>query len=179
MWFVAFLIATAGAGVSLCVHILTFVAPAVGAELGDLAFLAVGAMIVVAPAVIIVALSGRQQSWREMWAEVSEQVPRWKRVLTLLIFIYAGFNFFHTIYLNQGGQPTVEDGQYLLIEHGRTIAQLTKQEYRKHQAYVVRSFSGHWVVGFWFAIVVYFVGMSDERRWNVALFKQSNAKLRH
>lgn len=179
MWLLPFFVAAAGVVVSLFIHILTFCAPSFVAPLRDFWFLHVAVMIVAAPAVVIIGLNKRQQSWSARWDDVTKFVPRWMRVLTLLAFAYATFNFFHTIYLNQGGTPKVEDGRFLLTEHGRIIERLTTQEYRKHQAYELRRSSGHWLVFYWIASIVYYVGMFGEWGWNLAQPKRSKPKPRH
>jgi hypothetical protein len=71
----------------------------------------------------------------------------WKGVLVGIGIFYIIFNFFFTIFvLLEGGQPFIEDGQKVLKNHGAIIRLLTDDEYRWYNAYMVRSFSGHWML---------------------------------
>jgi hypothetical protein len=46
----------------------------------------------------------------------------------------------------EGGSPSVENGNYYLHNHGQKIRDLSKEEYQRFSAYVVRGFSGHWML---------------------------------
>ena len=76
------------------------------------------------------------------------------KALSVAIFIYAFFNFFYTIFaLNEGGIPSIFAGKKVLESHGKIIRGLSDQEFELHQAYVVRTFSGVW-------LIFYSVGMT-------------------
>jgi hypothetical protein len=78
---------------------------------------------------------------------ITRHAPFWMKALSVALFIYAFFNFFYTVFaLNEGGVPSIRDGKKVLESHGRIIRQLTEQEYELHQAYGVRTFSGHWMI---------------------------------
>jgi hypothetical protein len=62
----------------------------------------------------------------------------------------------------EGGSPTIRDGQYLLLEHGKLIRELTASEYRALQTNEVRGFSGHWLV-FFFVPAAYFLGNKSNK----------------
>jgi hypothetical protein len=75
-----------------------------------------------------------------------EYSPGWMRALSMMLFLYAIFNFFYTVFvLNEGGVPSELNGKKVLHNHGKIIAELSDSEYKKHQAYGVRTFSGHWM----------------------------------
>lgn len=72
--------------------------------------------------------------------------PRWLRIMTGVFFAYGLVNFGAFLILAEGGGPDERDGRYVLSSHGRTIRELTEEEFHQHQAYVVRGFSGHWML---------------------------------
>jgi hypothetical protein len=71
-------------------------------------------------------------------------VPGWLVVLVLVSFVYAFVNFMLSIG-SVGGTVSVEDGQYVLGNHGTFIKTLTEQEYQWYRANELRGFSGHWM----------------------------------
>jgi hypothetical protein len=88
--------------------------------------------------------------------QVSAVLPRWVGVVGLVIFVYAIANFLIFIAGTEGGSPAIQDGKYLLLNHGSLIRELTAAEYSAFQANVVRGFSGHWLV-FFFVPAAYFL----------------------
>lgn len=61
-------------------------------------------------------------------------------------FVYGLLNFVIFMSLNEGGGPQIRDGKYVLTSHGKLIRELTEEEYHQQRAYVVRGFSGHWML---------------------------------
>ena len=94
---------------------------------------------------------------------VFDGAPRWLRILTGVCFAYAFVNFAAFMVLNEGGGPHERDGKYLLTAHGTVIRELTEAEYHQQQAYVVRGFSGHWML-FSSAALTLLVGTARLRR---------------
>jgi hypothetical protein len=82
----------------------------------------------------------------EYQARVEGGSPFWLKPLTAIFFAYALFNFFHSGRLNEGGVPSVINGEHVLHNHGRIIRKLTPEEFSLHQAHTVRGFSGHWML---------------------------------
>lgn len=72
--------------------------------------------------------------------------PLWLRVMTGMFFVYALVNFAIVGVLSEGGGPHKRAGRFVLQSHGRIIRELTEEEYHQHRAYVVRGFSGHWML---------------------------------
>ena len=54
--------------------------------------------------------------------------------------------FFVTFVLGEGGVPAVLAGKKVIHSHGKIIRELTDAEYERQQSYVVRAFSGHWML---------------------------------
>ncbi len=84
---------------------------------------------------------------RHFWKIAIRNAPNWMKVLSMTLFAYAFFNFLFTIFvLSEGGVPSELDGKKVIHNHGNVIRELTDEEYELHQAYLVRTFSGHWMV---------------------------------
>jgi hypothetical protein len=77
---------------------------------------------------------------------VANSAPRWLRILAAVCFAYALVNFGVFMVLNEGGSPHERNGKYVLQSHGRVLRELSEAEYHRHQAHVVRGFSGHWML---------------------------------
>jgi hypothetical protein len=72
--------------------------------------------------------------------------PQWLKILTGIFGAYAFLNFVLFIILTEGGGPHQEKDKFVLQSHGRVIRELTEKEFHQQQAYVVRGFSGHWML---------------------------------
>jgi hypothetical protein len=84
---------------------------------------------------------------KDFWKIAMRNAPGWMKVLSVVLFAYAFFNFFFTIFiLNEGGVPSELEGKKVIHSHGKVIRELTNEEYEAHQAYNVRTFSGHWMI---------------------------------
>jgi hypothetical protein len=93
---------------------------------------------------------------------VMNATPKWMPRLLKGLFAYAIFNFGMFLTLNEGGGPHEKDGKYVLSSHGRVIRELTEHEYHRQRAYVVRGFSGHWMM-FAYASLTFMVGSARLR----------------
>jgi hypothetical protein len=93
--------------------------------------------------------------------------PRWMHGALAASFIYALINFGLFMSLSEGGGPSRQGKAYVLSSHGRTIRTLTEQEFHQQQAYVVRGFSGHWIL-FSVAMVTLWTGAGRDMRDFVA-----------
>lgn len=78
--------------------------------------------------------------------DVWKLAPKWMQQMSAVFFAYAIVNFIIFMILVHGGSPQIRDGQYVLADHGRIIRQISATEYHRMQAYVVRGFSGHWML---------------------------------
>jgi len=105
-------------------------------------------------------IGGPKQGYQD---RVINSAPRWLQVLTGVFFAYALVNFASFMVLNEGGGPSERDGKYFLTSHGKVLRELSEAEYHRHQAYVVRGFSGHWM-GFSSVALMFLVGAASLRR---------------
>lgn len=100
---------------------------------------------------------------RDFWKVATANAPGWMKVLSAALFAYTFFNFFFTVFvLNQGGGPSEIDGKKVLHNHGTIIRELTDEEYEAHQAYSVRTFSGHWMIFYALGMTVLYSRMKGD-----------------
>jgi hypothetical protein len=94
---------------------------------------------------------------------VASSAPRWLQIMTGVFFVYAFVNFAIFLVLVEGGGPHERDGKYFLTSHGTVLRELSEAEYHQQRAYVVRGFSGHWML-FSGASLMILVGVVRLRR---------------
>lgn len=140
-------LAAAGLALSLAAHASTFLGVNPNRQFPATWLLHLGIFVVFVPAVIASIMMARGASKNEWWQRVKRFAPAWLQGLVGLFFAYAFFNFFFSLlYLNEGGVPGKKEGDLVLHSHGKVIRKLTPDEFEKHEAYVVRGFSGHWML---------------------------------
>lgn len=94
-------------------------------------------------------------SRKNFWNKVFAAIPRWARYTIKAFFAYAIINFALFLFLSRGGVPDVRDGKYVLHNHGQVIRELSEKEYEWQKAYVVRGFSGHWMIFYLVSAIVF------------------------
>jgi hypothetical protein len=92
---------------------------------------------------------------KDFWREIFAAMPRWGRYTIKAFFAYAIINFALFIFLSRGGVPDVRDGKYVLHNHGQVVRELSENEYEWQKAYVIRGFSGHWMVFYLVSAIVF------------------------
>jgi hypothetical protein len=98
---------------------------------------------------------------KDYWAWFFAPMPRWARYTAKVFFAYAIINFALFFFLSRGGTPDVRDGKYVLHNHGTVIRELSEDEYELQNAYILRGFSGHWMI-FYLIPALYFWYRKDE-----------------
>jgi hypothetical protein len=68
------------------------------------------------------------------------------RYLLLALFIYMVLNMAIFVHRSDGGTPALEQGQYVLKDHGRLLRPLSASEYAGYRANEIRGFSGLWLL---------------------------------
>lgn len=91
---------------------------------------------------------------KDLWKEVWSPAPRWARFVLAAFAVYVPINLGLYLVLTEAGHAEVSDGVYVLVRGMRVIRELSESEYQWQQIYVVRGFSGHWMI-FYFVPVVY------------------------
>ena len=66
--------------------------------------------------------------------------------LGIIAFIYMAANFVSCMLNMEFGVPQIENGNYLLMNHGKIIRPLTESEFHKMKSYELRLFSWAWVI---------------------------------
>jgi hypothetical protein len=146
-------VALVGFLLSLVVHVQALMGIDVASPIPSVWLLHVGIFIVFLPFVL---LSRKDFAGNRSWFGMAKGLPLWVAVLGGGIFIYALVNFALFMLHTEGGNPTFENGKYLLMEHGKLIREITGTEYSAFKVNEVRGFSGHWLV-FYFVPAAYFL----------------------
>jgi hypothetical protein len=121
-----------GLGASVLVHSLTFIGISAAEYVPWVWVLHLGIFIAIIP------LVGKR--------DLLAGVPPWASTAVAIVSVYAIVNFFLFILLVRGGGPEIVNGKYVLASHGSVIRELSEREYHWQQAYVLRGFSGHWMM---------------------------------
>ena len=91
--------------------------------------------------------------------------PRPLRWLTGAFGLYAMVNFVLFVILSEGGGPSQRDGKYVIEDHGTVVREISEAEFHRKQAYIVRGFSGHWML-FATAALTLLMGVRNIRKSN-------------
>ena len=78
--------------------------------------------------------------------QLFEHAPRWMRRSLTVFGFYALINFALFMVLMREGSPSRRDGKYVLRNRGTVVREISQAEYHRRQGYVVRGFSGHWML---------------------------------
>ena len=125
---------------SLLTHLTTFFGVSVAQYFPWIWILHIGIFIVMIP--VVISQRNRSGSWERMLT----LLPNWGKVALPIFFVYALINFALFLFLSQSGVPAIRDGKFVLASHGHVVRELSKQEYEQQEAYVLRGFSGHWMI---------------------------------
>ncbi len=156
------ILALIGFALSLIVHGLTFVGVDPLQHFPYVWVLHIGIFVVWIPAVWI------SKQTKTSWKSLTKPFPFWMKPLPGILFAYMFFNFFFTIFvLQKGGSPSMINGEKVLQSHHKIIKKLSEEEYHLHQAYEVRTFSGHWLLFYGYAAL-----MLDPKRGLLSQRKQ-------
>jgi len=73
-------------------------------------------------------------------------IPRWMKVCGAIVGVYAIVTCVLFVILGEGGGPHELNGKFVLMDHGMIVRELTRDEFHRQQAYVVRFFSAGWML---------------------------------
>ena len=136
------LLALAGFLVSLAVHLETLRGVDVQAAFPYVMFLHMGIFLVFGPFILV---SRSDFTGKQSMRQLAAGLPRWVVVVGCLTFAYAFLNFV-LFMVGYQGNPSISNGKYLLLDHGRLVHELSASQYAAATANEVRGFSGHWLV---------------------------------
>jgi hypothetical protein len=146
-------VALVGFLISLAAHVWALMGTDVASSMPSVWLLHVGIFVVFLPFVL---LSRKDFTGNRFWFKMVKGLPWWVAVLGGGIFVYAIVNFVLFMAHREGGTPVVENGKYLLMEHGKLIREITLSEFAAFRANEVRGFSGYWLF-FYFVSAAYFL----------------------
>lgn len=161
MRYFCFLFGTAAAigfVASLLVHVAALQGVDVAAHFSGVWLLHLGIFAVFIP---LVLLYRRDLGSRTSLLRIATTLPRLVTILGAAIFAYAIVNFMLFMAATEGGNPTIHDGKYLLLNHGKLIREISSEEYSAFKANEVRGFSGHWLV-FYYVAAACFLGRKPD-----------------
>ncbi|WP_154668259.1 hypothetical protein [Pseudoduganella violaceinigra] len=147
------LISLAGFTAALIVHVLALTGVDVSEHFPAVWGLHGGIFLVFIP---FVFFSRKTLGPKPTFAEIRNAFPMWVVVLGCGIFAYALLNFALTMVGSEVGNPSIVDGKYVLVSHGKHVRELTALEYSAFKANEIRGFSGHWLA-FYFMPFAYFM----------------------
>lgn len=147
-------------------HLLTLAGFNVFAEVPFIWILHIGIFVVFVPAIFFLNKNEEFQAYQQAKKErrkaasglvsiVFKGVPQWLKIMVFGSFFYAILNFF-LFASSQDGTPALQDGQYILHNHGKFIKNITEQEYNDYKANELRGFSGHWLLFYGLAAAILF-----------------------
>ena len=152
--------ALTGFFISLLVHLTTFFGIDPSKHAPWVWVLHLGIFAVFLPMIFVQGVAPKKDFWNKIFAVI----PRWARYTIKAFFAYGIINFALFFFLSKGGVPEVRDGKYVLHNHGQVIRELSENEYDWQKAYIVRGFSGHWMVFYLVpAMVFWYRGESAHR----------------
>jgi len=125
----------------------------------------VGAIVLMIPTVLSLRrqdLNGRSK----LWPGLKDRLPAWAVLIGRALFVYTLINFALFFQHSLDGSPQVRNGAYVLQMHGHFVRALSEAEFHERQAWVLRGFSGHWLLFYYFPMAWFL--LRDRRRDSVA-----------
>lgn len=152
------LLAFFGFGCSVVVHLSTFFGLDLTETFPAVWLLHLGIFLVFVPMVFSVRSLGRRP---DFWQKFFAPMPAWIQSIVICLFFYVLVNFVLFFFLMSGGSPSEINGKYVLQTHGQMVRELTVQEYHQQKAYVLRGFSGHWMIFYLIPALYFWYPRSD------------------
>jgi len=144
------------------VHASTFVTDREPLNTGVLFLMAIPMFALFLMAVLVLKKNNRGTIARDIWKRAYSHVPRWVPILTVLLAAYTFFNFVYSlVFLNDGLTPSIEQGLYVMQDHGHIVREISQAEYWRHSAYQLRGMSTHLIM---FTVIALGILWSDHRK---------------
>ena len=97
------------------------------------------------------------QQTQEFYSKLKYLIPPALFTLCKILVGYISVNIVLFYWLSEGGTPEIEEGKYLLLNHGYLIREITEAEYHRQEAYMVRFVSSFWMLMAIWATVYYLI----------------------
>ncbi len=88
------------------------------------------------------------------------KIPKWLIAAYFVVGFYAMLNFL-IFGLGAEGNPSIKGDKYVLENHGHIIREISKDEYDIASAQVLRGFSGHWIIFYFYITTVAFLQVKE------------------
>jgi hypothetical protein len=112
---------------------------------------------------IIVSLASRRRfSPRLNARQFVAALPSAARYLLFALFLYLSVNTLIFMRHTDGGVPAIEQGQYVLKNHGKLLRSLTASEYTTYRTNEICGFSGLWLL-LYFVSFAYFMWIAPRQ----------------
>jgi len=153
-------IAAAGLILSIVVHLLSLFGIDVSGPVPFVWMLHLGIFVVWFPAILelrknqeikeIKAKSGINPI--KFYSTIFKGIPKPLMYFMIFILVYATLNFFFFMKFSGGGGPGIQNGKYVIENHGTILKEITESQYFSMKANEIRGFSGVWMVFYSFAL---------------------------
>lgn len=153
MHFLIGLIALSGFILSLAAHLSALFGIDVAAHVPYVWGLHVGMFVVFVPFIFSIR---KTLGPKPTFAEIRANFPNWVVVTGSILLAYVVINFALFMLSTSGGDPSMQNGKFILASHGHLIREITFTEYTALKANQIRGFSGHWLV-FYYLPMAYFL----------------------
>jgi len=161
-----FWLAVLGWTLALIVHVVSVADIDVTQKIPFVWILHIGIFIVWIPAILVLRKNEELKNLKKIgvltrmnpfdfFKPILKKIPSWLIVITIAGFFYAIINFMLFI-ASRLGSPDIQNGQYVLQNHGQLIKTLTEREYHHYKANELRGFSGHWIAFYGIATAALF-----------------------
>lgn len=152
-------LALTGFFLGLSVHIATFFGIDISSRYPMVWLLHIGIFVVFIPMSIMEKRDRQIRNSNEFLANV----PGWVNKVLTILFVYLLINFALFFYNSGGGSVREDKGVFILQKHGiKTM--ISAQEYHQQKVYILRGFSGHWLL-FYLMPGLYFLTSKKDKTY--------------
>ena len=150
MAWVFYILSVAGFLLSVAAHVSTFLGYAPQDIFPYIWALHAGIFVVILPAVVFQTRFPRKK--RQF---LYPYAPKLLKRLNIALGVYAICNFIIFLFLMRHGGPEIRGGQFVLADHGKVYRTITAAEYGQYKCYLIRGFSGHWMLFYSMGMAIY------------------------
>jgi amino acid transporter len=164
LFFLIYIVASLFFFISLIVHFLTFIHVNVEERVPFIWILHVGFLLLAAAIAILHKLEEKEADsvlTTLMSPPVGEaknedsNIPKGVVAAYFILAAYVLINFVLFISaVGLKGSPMVQDGKYVISNHGTVVKELTKSEYDEARSRLLRGSSGHWLLFYFYIACV-------------------------
>lgn len=135
-----------GFALSLIVHLSTYAGINPQKKFPPIWLLHIGIFVVFIPALLARNRLNNGRNKSSIPNLFDNSIPKWMKILCKIFCYYVFINFVCFMILMKDGSPNIISGNYVISDHGKIVRVISEQEYELYQSYVVRGFSGHWMI---------------------------------